>query len=298
MRQQPPDLRREDFIAALRVTSPVAAAWLASIALIVRADLFESVLHPVVPALIALGLLALALLRQGLTAVDNERLRRQQEEALRETTAQMETFLGITGHELKTPMTSMRLGLQMVERRMRRLLQREQVEATDVVPLLETVVRAEQQEEQLDQLVTDLVDVARVRAGTLDLHLAPTDLVTIVREADDEEHQVNPNRTVHLECPEEQQAPVLGDAHRLGQVVTNYLTNALKYSPADQPITVGLQVANQLAWVWVRDGGPGLPPGEQEQIWRRFYRAPGIEVQSGSGVGLGLGLHISRTIIE
>jgi signal transduction histidine kinase len=298
MHQQPPNLQRQDFIAALRVTSPVAAAWITSIALIVHADVVASALHPVLPPLIALGLMGLALLRQGLTAVDNERLRRQREENLRETTEQMETFLGITGHELRTPITSMRLGLQTVERRMRRLLQREHVEPTDVVPLLETVVRAEHQEEQLDQLVGDLVDVARVRAGKLNLHLAPTDLVTIVREAVEEQHQVNPSRTVHVECPKEQRAPVLGDAHRLGQVVTNYLTNALKYSPADQLVTVGIEVANQQAQVWVHDEGPGLSPEEQEQIWNRFYRAEGIEVQSGSGVGLGLGLHISRTIIE
>jgi signal transduction histidine kinase len=298
MRQQPPNLRRQDLIAGLQVTSPVAAAWLTSIALIVHADVVASALHPVLPPLIALGLMGLALLRQGLTAMDNERLRRQREAAWRETTEQMETFLGITGHELRTPITSMRLGLQTVERRMRRLLQREHVEATDVAPLLETVVRAEHQEEQLDQLVTDLVDVARVRAGKLNLHLAPTDLVTIVREAVEEQRHVNPSRTVHLECPKEQRAPVRGDAHRLAQVVTNYLTNGLRYSPANQPVTVGLEVANQQARVWVRDGGPGLSPEEQEQIWNHFYRAEGIAVQSGSGVGLGLGLHICRTIIE
>jgi signal transduction histidine kinase len=54
----------------------------------------------------------------------------------------------------------------------------------------------------------------------------------------------------------------------------------------------------QQARVWVRDEGPGLPPDEQEHIWERFYRAQGIEVQSGIGVGLGLGLHICRSIIE
>jgi signal transduction histidine kinase len=90
----------------------------------------------------------------------------------------------------------------------------------------------------------------------------------------------------------------MADAQRIGQVVTNYLTNALKYSPADRPVAVGLQVDNQQARLWVRDAGPGLPPEEQEHIWERFHQVKGIEVQSGSGVELGLGLYVCRTIIE
>jgi len=92
--------------------------------------------------------------------------------------------------------------------------------------------------------------------------------------------------------------PVVADALRLGQVVTNYLTNALKYSSADRPVEVGLQVNDQQAWVEVRDEGPGIPAKEQEHIWERYHRVKGIEVQSGTGVGLGLGLPISRAIIE
>jgi signal transduction histidine kinase len=296
--QQPANLRRQDLIAGLRVTAPIAAALLASTVLFIQAEVVTAPRHPLAPPLIALGLLGLALLRQGLTAVDNERLRREREEALRATTAQMETFLGIAGHELKNPLASMRLGLEMVEQRIRRLLRREQVEATDVAPLLEPVVQAERQGERLQRLVTDLVDVARVRAGRLELHLEPTDLAAVVRQAVEEQHQLNPERILRLVFAADLQVPVTADTHRLGQVVTNYLTNALKYSPADRPVEVGLQVNDQQARVWVRDEGPGLPPQEQERIWERFHRAQGIEVLSGSGVGLGLGLHISRTIIE
>jgi signal transduction histidine kinase len=101
-----------------------------------------------------------------------------------------------------------------------------------------------------------------------------------------------------LELKEEQHVPVVADAQRIGQVVTNYLTNALKYSPADHPVTVGLEVDDQQAQLWVRDQGPGLPPEELDHIWDRFYRVQGIEVQSGTGVQLGLGLHVCRIIIE
>jgi signal transduction histidine kinase len=292
-------LRWKDLIVGLRFTFPIAAALCTSVVLLLRADHGgSSGVLSLVPLLLSLGLLGLALVRQALTVMENERLRREREAALRAATAQMETFLGIAGHELKHPLANMKLGLQMVERRIRRLLQRERVEVTDVVPLLEPVEQAEHQEERLDRLVNDLLDVARVRAGRLDLHLAPTDLVAIVREAVEEQRQVNPERALQFVCTEEVLVPVLADAHRIGQVVTNYLTNALKYSAADRPVTVGLAVEGNQVRVRVRDEGPGIPAEEQERIWEGFHRVKGIEVQSGSGVGLGLGLHICRTIIE
>jgi hypothetical protein len=92
--------------------------------------------------------------------------------------------------------------------------------------------------------------------------------------------------------------PVIADADRIRQVVANYLSNALKYSPEDRPVVVGIEVDDREARVWVRDEGLGLPTEEQEQIWERFHQATGIAVQSGSGIGLGLGLYICRTIIE
>lgn len=91
--------------------------------------------------------------------------------------------------------------------------------------------------------------------------------------------------------------PLWADSGRIGQVVVNYLTNALKYSEADCPITVRVTTHAGQVTVVVQDHGPGLPPEEQARVWDRFHRAPGIEVLSGSGVGLGLGLHICKTII-
>jgi signal transduction histidine kinase len=84
-------------------------------------------------------------------------------------------------------------------------------------------------------------------------------------------------------------------------VLGNYLTNALKYSPADQTVTVRLQVEDDQVIVSVSDHGPGLPPEEQSRIWEVFHRVPGIEVQyeSGDSAGsLGLGLHICKQLIE
>jgi signal transduction histidine kinase len=85
------------------------------------------------------------------------------------------------------------------------------------------------------------------------------------------------------------------------QVITNYLTNALKYSEPERPIFICVERQDGEAYLAIRDEGPGLPLDQQERIWGRFNRAPGVEVLStahSSQAGLGLGLYISRTIIE
>lgn len=87
------------------------------------------------------------------------------------------------------------------------------------------------------------------------------------------------------------------DRERIGQVVANLISNALKYSQADKPVDVTVQAeANEIV-VAVRDQGPGIPLEEQKQIFNQFHRARGVEPQDGSG-GLGLGLYISKAIVE
>jgi PAS domain S-box-containing protein len=245
-----------------------------------------------------------AVARLGALVLERERLLPEREEAranelaVRQTQAEMETFLGMAGHELKNPLTSIKLALQLLERRLGRRREGEPDAAHAPAPFMAEVVRAAHQAERLERLVNELLDVSRIHAGKLELRLAPTDLATIVREAVDEQREAHPERTLLLQFAPPQKVPVVADTDRLGQVVTNYLTNALKYSPADRPVEVGLEVEQEQARVWVRDQGPGLPPEVQDRIWERFHRVPGIQVQSGTGVGLGLGLHICRTIVE
>jgi signal transduction histidine kinase len=245
-----------------------------------------------------------AVARLGALVLDRERLLRERAEAraselaLREATQQMDTFLGMAGHELKTPLTSIKLVQQLAERRVRHLIQRKPEIAGDLAPLLEQSARAGRQTERLDRLVNDLLDVSRVQAGKLELYTEPADLTTIVHDAVEEQRQITPTRTLILQIPADLHAPVIADAARIGQAVTNYLTNALKYSAEDCPVEIGIVLEDQQARVLVRDEGPGLPAEEQDRIWECFHRVKGIEVQSGTGIGLGLGLHICRTIIE
>ena len=218
---------------------------------------------------------------------------------LREANRRMDEFLAIAGHELKTPLTSIKGNIQLAQRRLARVVGQEaEAELLALARILLVLERAEGQTARLNRLVNDLLDVSRIQTGTLDLRLGPTDLAAIVRAAVEEQREWAPDRTICLEMPAGLSVPIVADADRIGQVVTNYLTNALKYSPDDRPVTVGLETMPARARVWVRDEGPGLPAAEQERIWERFYRASGIAQQDSSHSGLGLGLHISRTIVE
>ncbi len=218
-----------------------------------------------------------------------------------EAAQRMDTFLGIASHELKTPLTTIKGNLQLARRRITRALcevsaehERLQRYLAEVEQLLD---RAERQVGIQNRLVSDLVDISRIQADRLELRLVPTDLTTIVREVIEDQRFIAPERFISFETSV-QAVVVRVDGERIGQVINNYLSNALKYSPRDRPVLVRLNVQAGLACVSVRDEGPGLSIEQQIRVWERFYRVPEIKVQSGSGVGLGLGLHISRTIIE
>jgi signal transduction histidine kinase len=118
-----------------------------------------------------------------------------------------------------------------------------------------------------------------------------------------------PGRTIRLHTPPAPEdggpvpvVPVDADADRNGQVVANYVTNALKYSPPDQPVDVSVEARRGRARVAVRDAGPGIPKAERLRVWELFHRAPGVTPQGGTqsgahGGSLGLGLYISKAIV-
>ncbi len=301
-------LRWQSVQEMVRFLFPLVAALLASAVIAVRAILAPvQPMSPLGPILVIFGLLGLVTIRQGITVLENARLRQEREIALanelaeREAKRQTEAFLGIASHELKTPLASVIMGLQ--------LIQRHSLPPTTTPPgvtepqgkpsvgppgVLELVLN---QAGRLNRLVNDLLETSRIQAGSLELRLQTINLVTLVEEAIQEQRQLAPGRTISFH-PKEKFVPVSADAERIRQVVINYLTNALKYSLEDRPVEVGIMIQNQQACVWVRDRGPGIPPEEQPRIWERFHRVPGIEVQSGSGIGLGLGLYISKKLIE
>ena len=258
------------------------------------------------PVCVGIALLLLALLRPAVMFLEQEQLRRErdaartQERAWRIANARMEAFLGVVAHELKTPLTSLIGNIRLMGRRLDTLLRL--VSNGEAYTATASVLRAlidscDQGLERLRRLVDDVLDDTRVREGQLDLRLEPGNLASMVGQAVTEQAALNPNRSIRW-VAEESLVSVLADAGRIEQVVTNYVSNALKFSRADQPVEVRVCTENGKARVSVHDDGVGIPPADQSHIWERFYQAERVEVQSGSRVGFGLGLYVSRAIVE
>lgn len=249
---------------------------------------------------IALVLLACVGLVVSLIASRAEQARRAAEAAL----YQRDVFLSMASHELKTPLTAILGRVQVMARYLDRLGASAGTASSESGPddnlttrTRQMVVSIEQSTRRIASLVDQMLDVASIQAGSLTLRLATVDLAAVVREAVEEQRHQQSDRDIRLDLPD---VPVMvvADAHRIGQVVTNYLTNALKYAPEDQPIEVALHIQGAGTHVTVRDFGPGLPPDEHVRVWEQYHQAPGIKVIHGSSVGLGLGLYISRMIVE
>lgn len=230
-------------------------------------------------------------------------LARANELALLEANRRMDEFLGMASHELRSPLTSIKANIQLAERRLRLYLQEEAYNegfATKLLVAQELLNRADSQVGMLNRIVNDLLDISRIRSNRLELQLnpAPCELITLVRNIVHEQREVYPECSIQLNLPPEEHIYVVIDANRIGQVIINYLTNAIKYAPTDRPIEVSVCQERENALVSVRDEGPGLSQVDRERVWERFYRVREIKALNGSSVSLGLGLHICKTIVQ
>ena len=236
-----------------------------------------------------------------------ERLKRQNTEAqaqilgLQEAKRRMDAFLVIASHELKTPVTSMKAAVQLTSRAARSLSELTLPErgVAKLARAVEMLDLTDRQATKLGRLVDDLLDVTRLQAGSVAMRLAPADLGALMREAVEQQRLAWPGREIRLDLPDA--LPTLElDADRVSQVVTNYLTNALKYSAPDTSVTVtaAIEADQRRVRVAVRDCGPGLSAEQRQQLWQLYHRVPGIQQQSGSGAGIGIGLYMCKTIVE
>ena len=214
---------------------------------------------------------------------------------------QKDLFLGMTSHELKTPLVTLRGTIQWVQRRLNRMLtttdQLSAAWSTFAHDLSKDLADAVHHIDVQTRLINELLDISRITAHTLELSLHPCDLVSIVRATAEDLRVTAPERVLLLELPEQTVVNVLADRDRISQVITNYGTNALRYASPSQPIVIGLTVQQGTARVWVRDKGPGLTEEEKTHIWQPYHQVKGVPVQSGEGEGLGLGLAICQTLI-
>lgn len=199
-------------------------------------------------------------------------------------------FLSMASHELKTPITTIRGHAQLG---MRRLATQANI-PPELAPLSTAFERIEQQTFRLNNLVDDLLDLSILRSGQMAFNPTRCDLGAICREVIAEQQSLT-GRKFELDAPS---SPVMlqADAERLGQVVTNLVSNAVKYSPEDSAVQLRISQSNRTAKLQVRNQGPAIPPEHQANIFEPFYRAP--SAQSSKKKGWGLGLAISKQIVE
>jgi signal transduction histidine kinase len=296
-----------DVLAGIFFILPSLAVVAASIVIIIHATLTSpSKADVVLPVEVGIVLLLLATLRPAVMFLEQEQLRRQrdearaQERATRLANERMEAFLNMVAHELKTPLTSLIGNVQLMARRLDTLLRlvgngEEYAEAASVLSAL--IEWCDQGLERMARLVGDVLDETRVRQRRLKLQLEACDLVSVVGKAVAEQMRLNPERSIRS-VTEASSVSVLADASRIEQVLANFVSNALKFSRADQEVEVRVQTHDGEARVSVHDDGVGMPPTDLPHIWERFYQAAGVDVQSGSQVGIGIGLYISKAIVE
>ncbi|HUM11687.1 MAG TPA: PAS domain-containing sensor histidine kinase [Myxococcaceae bacterium] len=192
-------------------------------------------------------------------------------------------FLSIAAHELRTPLSAVQLQLQSLLERPEGLDPRARAK----------VERACRSGERLVTLVDTLLDVSRLTTGTFSLAPTRFDLTVAVQEVVERfrEHALRAGSVVSVRS----EGPLEGrwDRLRIEQVVTNLLTNSLKYA-AGTPVDLVLKGSEREATLLVSDGGPGIPESDWERVFLRFERATPMR----NFGGLGLGLYVARQIVE
>lgn len=240
--------------------------------------------------LVMLGLVGagMAILTRRL-ALENEVAQRVRAETDRmaETDRLRSEFISTVSHDLLTPLTASQAGLGMLEVSATERLRPEERDLLSNIRV---------NTEYLGVMIDDLLALNEIEAGVLRLERKPLDLCTIVRgaAATVEALLAGKRQTLAIDVPGS--LPCVGDARRLQQVVVNLLANAHRHTPEGTHIIVRGEATATEAHLSVRDNGPGIPAGEQEVIFRRFYRVPSPIVSAVGGSGLGLA--IARGMVE
>jgi two-component system CheB/CheR fusion protein len=201
---------------------------------------------------------------------------------------QQEQLVAMASHELRTPLTGLNGFLQVLNRDL-------PPDAGERVRRYAT--RALEQAQRLNDLVGDLLDVARLQSGKFRLSLEWVDLVPLAARALETAQLLAEGQAIHLDAAGARDAPlpVRGDAVRLEQVLLNLLTNAITHAPETQRIDVRLRREAREAVVEVQDYGPGIAAAELATLFSRFHQVD--RTGSRPAKGLGLGLFISKELV-
>jgi PAS domain S-box-containing protein len=197
---------------------------------------------------------------------------------------QKDEFLGIASHELKTPLTSIKAYGQVLQN----IFGSRNDEETVMV-----LRRMDNQINKLTGLINDLLDVTRIQSGKLQFNENSFDLTELALDIIDGVELTTNKHIITKQFPEK--LLFFGDMERIGQVITNLLTNAIKYSPAGGEVNCKLEDQPDQILLTVQDFGLGIPKGMQTKVFEQFFRANNYRHVIS---GMGIGLYISAEIVQ
>lgn len=199
----------------------------------------------------------------------------------RKAIRQKEEFISVASHELRSPITTLKATLQLLDRL-----------KDNPGPMLPKLVdQANKSLSKLSMLVEDLLNASRLTEGETALNTTVFPIAALIEECS--EH-INLEGAYQINCAGDRTLHVLADAHKIEQVLLNLLNNAMKYAPASKTIGITWEQQGNMLRVAVTDHGPGIAADKLPHLFERYYRATDKRDHS----GLGLGLYICSEIIK
>lgn len=202
----------------------------------------------------------------------------------KEAERKKDEFISIASHELKTPMTSIKGYIQLLER---------SLDKNDIDTVRTRLHKVQNQVEKLNLLIADLLDISKIESGKLKLNRKYFCFENLLEHILEVVQQNNPQVKIIKKGLVE--GKVYGDEMRLEQVIMNFITNAIKYGPDGKEIHINAELNGDQINFSVRDFGIGMSEDHEQKIFEKFYR---IEETSERFQGLGIGLYICQEIID
>src|SRR5665213_933610 len=202
----------------------------------------------------------------------------------KEAEKKKDEFISIASHELKTPLTSVKGYLQLLER---------SIDKGDIAVVKNRLFKVQDQLEKLNVLVADLLDISKIESGKLKFNKKYFSIDDLLHNIIDVMQQSNNDFKINLSGSVGEQ--VFGDEMRIEQVIVNFITNAIKYSPGTDEILIKVEICDNNLYIGVKDFGIGMAKEHQDKVFNKFYR---VEETSLRFQGLGIGLYICAEIIE
>ena len=210
---------------------------------------------------------------------------------IKEEEKRKEEFLKMVSHELKTPVTSIKGYVQLLLT----LIKKQEAAEASKLPLKPSLERINHQVTRLTRLISEILDLSRIRENQLELKKEEFNLNELVKETIQDINYTNTQHEISLDS--DSQFRVMADRDRIGQVIINFVMNAIKYSPGSQNIILKITgEGKDKVRVSVKDFGIGIGEENYKKIFRRFYRVEVKREETYSGFGIGL--YLANEIIE